>query len=53
MGQRVGDSVLRAGLHCRVAETNTTLQGNYPPIKIKKKNPDLLILNVEKPGEII
>ena len=37
--QEGGDvCIVKADSHCCMAETNTTLEGNYPPIKKKKKN---------------
>ena len=36
LGKRAGDiHIPMADSHCCMAETNTTLQSNYPPIKKK------------------
>ena len=36
--QEGGDvCIVKADSHCCMAETNTTLEGNYPPIKKKKR----------------
>ena len=36
--QEGGDvCIVKADSHCCMAETNTTLEGNYPPIKKKKE----------------
>lgn len=33
--------VLMADSHCRIVETNTTLQSNYPPIKNQREGINL------------
>ena len=46
--QEGGDvCILKADSWCCTAETNTTLESNYPPIKKKKDLPSWIILQMK------